>query len=142
MPNVIIGPRNSYTMYIDDSDMSVVLQHNWYLASSRTTPRVVSTVGRIVLTHLLLSPPPDMVVDHIDGNQLNNSRANLRVCTRGNNSKNRRGASNVRRRGNRWQARITHNYQLITVGMYDSEEEARNAANDMKRKLQGEYAPC
>ena len=47
--------------------------------------------GRTILMHRqIMQPPKDMVVDHIDGNQANNCRFNLRVCTRAENQRNRR----------------------------------------------------
>lgn len=131
-------------MYVDDDDMPLVSQYKWRLAQSRTTPSVVSTrysVDKVSLTRLMLNPPPDMVIDHIDGNVLNNSRSNLRVCTADNNSKNRRGSNHVRPRGRRWEARLTHNYANLYIGMFDTKEEALRAARVKKRELRGEYTP-
>jgi len=88
-----------------------------------------------------MDPPPGMVVDHIDGNQLNNSRSNLRICTQGNNAKNRRGAANVVERHGRWRAGITHNQVCMWFGTYDTKEEAQAVVDAKKRELFGEFAP-
>lgn len=47
----------------------------------------------IYLHRFILGAPGGLVIDHIDGNGLNNCRANLRVVTIAQNSQNRKGAS-------------------------------------------------
>lgn len=43
---------------------------------------------KIGLHRFIMNPPDGMVVDHIDGNTLNNLRTNLRICTHSQNLKN------------------------------------------------------
>lgn len=74
---------------IDDDDLVIVDRHRWSLITaprSLTAYARCSVNGRGVLLHrLLMSPPEGLVVDHIDGNGLNNQRANLRVVTQSEN---------------------------------------------------------
>ena len=43
----------------------------------------------IFMHRQIMNPPKGMVVDHIKGNRLDNTRAHLRVCTHSENSQNR-----------------------------------------------------
>lgn len=85
-----------------------------------------------------------LVVDHIDGDPLNNRRANLRVVTRGQNQQNRRGAdrgSTSRHRGvswsadrKKWVAAAKVDGKQRMLGRFDSEEEAARAASAFRRE--------
>ena len=139
MPWITIGPRNEYEMFVDDADVPFVTEYNWYFKKALS---VICTTKHISIANFLLSPPKGMVVDHIDGNPLNNSRSNLRVCTQRENAKNKHGVTNVYERRGRWRAKIMHDYKYIHIGTFDTRDEAEQAVIDKKRELYGEYSPC
>jgi len=69
------------------------------------------------------------IIDHIDNNKENNSIENLRVVNQSQNCQNRNGVKGytwVKRR-NKYQVQITINYKSHWLGLYDTEEEAREA---------------
>ena len=93
----------------------------------------------------------DKVVDHIDGDRLNNVVGNLRIVTRSQNNRNSRkqkGASSIyryvyyRRNRNprsRWEARVRlySNRGAVQVGSYSEEKVAAIAADDFLVKEYG-----
>jgi len=90
--------------------------------------------------------PAGMVVDHKDGDALNNDPANLRLATRQQNAANARLAKNntsgfkgVTRMGNKWVARIGEGGKH-RLGSFDTPEEAHQAYAQAAQKLYGEFA--
>jgi len=90
-----------YTAKVDLRDIDLVKHHNWF---AHTTPRNVyaarnakkedGRTGMIFMHREILQPSLDQQVDHKDGHGLNNTRSNLRLCSRSENSRNRRKPSN------------------------------------------------
>lgn len=79
---------------VDKADYDRLNQYRWFPAGTNNgyAGRSVTRNGKSRVCYLhreLLAPAPGLVVDHIDGNPLNNTRANLRICTRAQNSANR-----------------------------------------------------
>lgn len=77
---------------------------------------------------------PKTLVDHRDGNGLNNQKYNLRICTKGQNRRNskKRAAAmssykGVHRNGKKWQARIFLNGKNVALGTFATEKEAARA---------------
>jgi hypothetical protein len=95
-----------------------------------------------------MNPPPGLVVDHIDGNGLNNTRVNLRICTSAQNICNSKGRSKTskykgvtrRKMSNKWFAQIKFNRKHIDIGRFDNEIEAAKAYDNVARKLFKEFA--
>jgi len=74
-------------------------------------------------------------IDHINGNRLDNSLANLREATNMENAQNRfnlrknnkSGFAGVRKENNKWLAEIKVNYIPIRIGLFNTPEEASQA---------------
>ena len=93
-----------------------------------------------------------LMVDHINGNALDNRRSNLRLATARQNAANRRiqakGTSKykgVARSGKRWRAYASEptgdgDYRRIALGTFDTEEAAAAAYNTWMLETHGEYA--
>lgn len=101
--------------------------------------------------NLILDRPPregKLVVDHINGNVLDNRKCNLRVCTHAENMRNitkRRkgntsGYTGVSKCGKRWAASIGDRGKTIYLGSFGNKEEAARARDLKAIELHGEFA--
>ena len=88
-------------------------------------------------------------VDHINGDTLDNRRANLRVVSniqnmwnKGAQSNNRSGYKGVYRHSQtgKWVAQITHQRKTYSLGCFDAPEEAHIAYKEKAIELKGVYA--
>ena len=81
---------------LDDADAVLVGDYKWHAHRSGPDRRAYAATWdgeRIVLMHrMLMSPPIGMEVDHVNGDGLDNRRANLRLATHRQNMANRRVA--------------------------------------------------
>lgn len=96
---------------------------------------------------LLVKPPRGMLVDHWDGNGLNNCRKNLRVCTKQQNNMNTKKRSNrsskykgVHFRAGRWLAQIQVAGKKKHLGTFEEEADAALAYNFAATELFGPFA--
>lgn len=92
--------------------------------------------NKILIHRFIMNCPKDYVIDHIDGNPLNNRKTNLRICTQGENRLNTmnigkfpKGVTLDKRR-NKFFVRITleKGYEKF-IGYYETLEEATEVAN-------------
>jgi hypothetical protein len=123
---------------VDKQDHEWLSQWKWSYAQGYAV-RSIGPVNarRQVRMHIaLMSPPDGMEVDHIDLDPLNNTRANLRICTHQQNTFNRRlhrdstsgykGVSWDARR-NKWDSYIIVNGVMIHLGLHADVRKAAEA---------------
>lgn len=105
------------------------------------------TVHRALHRVLMGVTDPNLVVDHTDGDGLNNERSNLRVCDRRRNAWNARPHGASRYKGvsfhaasGRWRAQIQAFGVRRHLGSFGTELDAAGAYAVAARELHGEYA--
>ena len=139
---------NGLFAIVDAADYDRLRKYRWCATRrGRNVYAVSSENGRTVSMHrMLMKPRRGYVVDHIDGNGLNNRRCNLRVCTPAQNLANKapRGGSSqfvgVYRYRDKWGANVTRRGKCYYVGTFDDEVEAAKARDRKAYELHGEYA--
>ena len=144
-----------HAVLVDDADYDLVVGHRWHIrAGGKNLYACASVNGTSVSMHrLVLGAAAGTVVDHIDGNGLNNRKANLRLCTRKQNFQNGRwretrgrtsrfkGVWWIKRRCRRcWRAAITADMIRRNIGSFHTELEAAEAYDEAARRLHGEFA--
>lgn len=147
---VLITRRNDEILF-DASDLAFVSEHKVGVqVGYYNNISVVCKVGakHHKLARALLNADVESVVDHINGNPLDNRRSNLRLCSRAENARNR--AANDRWMGSkykgvtvykdRWKAKITHDGIKCDLGCYENEEDAARAYDKMALLLHREFA--
>ena len=131
-----------YDVEIDAEDAERVQAHSWWVSSSpETDGRVLcftTTINKkkVKLHRFIMGAPPGQVVDHWDGNRLNNKKSNLRACSISQNSKNVKMSTHNKSgyRGvswskevKKWRATISLECKQLHLGYFDSAEEASAA---------------
>lgn len=103
---------------------------------------------RVSMHRLILNADSDSVIDHINGNGLDNRRSNLRIATRQQNSFNQRGTSTkspykgtfFEKSSGLWRASICVNGKKISGGRHQSIIDAAKAYDALAVKHHGEFA--
>ncbi len=133
---------------VDAADYAWLSRHRWFAIKRGRTWYACRREGRrtILMHREIMKAPKGRVVDHYDGNGLNNRRDNLRLCSARQNAYNVRRPSpdsqyvGVLRCGLLWAARLFHDGREHWLGVYDTEIEAAVARDAKATELQGSHA--
>jgi hypothetical protein len=137
---------------VDESDFHHLSQWKWSVTKGRRTfyaSRHEREGGRDRLVYMhraILAPAAGELVDHVDGNGLNNTRANLRACTNAENMRNRAKFGRCPFRGiyatpkGSWVARIRVDGKTVHLGVHQTAEAAARAYDAAAVRLHGAFA--
>jgi hypothetical protein len=135
---------------IDDDDYEIISRFNWYFNNGYASrqKRINGERFRIYLHRFILGViDPDVVVDHINGNKLDNRKSNLRLCTSQQNKWNRKNVSGSsiylgvsKKREKSWRVSIAKDKKDYDLGTYDNEIDAALVYNRKAIELFGEFA--
>ena len=129
MPYIELSGKNGINkqVIVDEEDYEKYSIFKWWYKQGYAIGRLnASKNGRMYRMHrLILDAPESLVVDHLNGNKLDNRKKNLRACTQKDNANNRHGVKgyNYDKMYKKYRVR----YKGEWYGRYDTEEEAKRA---------------
>jgi hypothetical protein len=141
--------RGRGEVLVDTADLPLVADKKWHLQKQYAEHCYLDvSTGRVrgVLMHrLLLDAKPGQMVDHVNGDPLDNRRGNLRFVTAGQNARNSRAKGGKKLkvifcRDGVWFGRIDPNRTSIFLGPVESSEMAGAAYNRAASVAYGEHA--
>ena len=148
---------------VDDEDFERTIQYNWTLFKRRNlkyteyAKRHVScnrkNGKRIIVSELLhrfilcCEKGDGKIIDHKDGNGLNNQKSNLRFCTSSQNNSNKKAHGKSEylgvsfdKKSKKWRMKLTKNYKAIIIKFFIHEKDAAKAYNQEAIKYHGQFA--
>jgi len=137
------------TFLIDTNQLERVLVCNWYVGNKGYVRTASRKYNRMFLHRFLLGTSEQ--VDHINRIKTDNRLCNLRTCTSQENNRNRvykntqsgvQGVCVIKKNGKtRYRARVCVDGKRISLGYFDSLEEAERVYKEKTRELYFSYSP-
>ncbi|MBZ2166364.1 HNH endonuclease [Methanobacterium spitsbergense] len=139
--------------YLNQWKWNTLKMHNSYYALRNTylgTFEGKKKFKMVRMHRLILNAPKNMMVDHINGNGLDNRKSNLRICSNRQNTQNRKHGKKSSRypgvyfnkRNKNWVARIQIKGKINFLGSFKDEKDAAKAYEKACRELVGEELIC
>jgi hypothetical protein len=139
---ILIGNQ---PVIFDYKDFNIIHGYKWRIRKGKITNYVVSG-NNIKMHRILLDAGDGEIVDHINGNGLDNRRSNLRIVNFAQNAQNRGNQRNkltpkgVTQIKNKFRARIRVKGILIHLGYFTSKKDAAKEYDKAAIKYFGDYA--
>lgn len=161
MRKLQLGGHNEYSnlvkyALVDDDVYPLLSKYKWSVYPARSTfyayRKVCGKNGekrtQIRMHRMILEVKDGRLVDHINGNGLDNRRNNLRMCTTSQNAFNRgipmtnmsgyKGVS-FEQQTKKWRAQICINGKRIKIGRFEDKKQAAIAYQEYAKKYHGEF---
>lgn len=143
-----------YVAIVDAADYDRVASHKWYVDPIGRTVYAGTYLRRangknvkVRLHRFLLDAQPGQLVDHRDGNGLNNTRVNIRLCEKRDNQRNQAKHCDSKCRykgvftsGNRYRVQMRVLDRVLYLGSFGTQEEAARAYDASAKEHFGEFA--
>lgn len=165
MPEKTIPLSRGLFAIVDTDDYDRLSVFKWCALCSGSGPiyaarkiTVAPKTRKAILMHReIITAAPHQKIDHINGNSLDNRKANLRIATDQQNQRGfstpRKGKSSIyrgvhfRKRSRSWIAQISVDKRVIHIGCFATEVDAAAAYNTYAIKHFGDFAqlnalPC
>lgn len=136
---------------VDDCDYEALSQYHWFIIPDGCNPYVCAKQGgqHVRMHRIIMNATEGQIVDHINGNTLDNRRSNLRVVTPSQNAMNRRrradnssghvGVCYVSTK-QKWFAYITVQGKKKILGQFQNKEDAIEARKKAEKIVFGDFA--
>ena len=159
MAKLLYLGNDTYTE-VDDEDYYWLSQWNWnaipiknrlYVKRSKKKAPLKTDVKYEVFLHRVIMKciDPNLVVDHIDNNPVNNKKSNLRICTKAQNNRNTSSHKNSTSKylgvtydkaRSKWNAQLMVNGKRVLTKRFPTEIEAAKAYDAAAIEHVGQYA--
>lgn len=163
----INSPKHGkHIVLIDDEDYEFINSMTWHINKHKGKVYAITTKNhseKYKMHRIILGvTEPNVLVDHKDGNGLNNQRCNIRICTKSQNAANKKpknkylgvrfhvsrkkyiskktGELKLMNDKGGWVAHITKNGVCKNLGRFKTQEQAAKAYNEAALKYHGEFA--
>lgn len=133
---------------VDDCDYELLAKKKWFLSGKYVVSSIYNKdtqkTNLVLLHRIIMNPSPNLAIDHINRNTLDNRRSNLRICNQGQNASNRpnkRNTSGYRgvqfhKKSGTWIAIVGLEY----IGKFTTIEEAARVRDLEAIEKWGEFA--
>lgn len=143
--------NGNHVCRIDKKDFKLISKHNWR-GDKKKCGKVYarSTCSKFYMHRVIKNAKKGLVVDHKNGNTLDNRNRNLRTCSHKNNLANQRVQKRNKSskfkgvcfstRNGKWRAYINKSGKQHYLGFFKLEKDAAKAYDKKAKELFGEYA--
>lgn len=155
---IVGGKRDGLRFKIDLEDVERCKKFKWYtlVSTNKKTYTITYLISKkpdcILLHRFIMGATGDEVVDHINGDTLDNRKCNLRVVTVQQNVMNHKHHNSRTKSGhrgvfwyhahgfNKWVAKIQKDGKRIHIGYFDELQDAIDARLKAEEEYFGEFA--
>lgn len=134
---------------VDAGSYDFLMQWKWFLSATGYAKRNCSRSPISLMHRLIIGARSGQIVDHINGDPLDNRKSNLRLCSQGENVMNQRRRTNntsgfkgvsFSKDRRKWVANIQSCGRFKFLGYYATPEDAHAAYVEAAKRLHGEFA--